>query len=173
MTRPTIIYFGPDGPKGIGKRLKVTLRMLLYSTSQQGYVLENTYIKLSRDGVTQTLSIWTHGDGPQVRGSGIYVGREGVTSYHHYLFPEHKSDYKFVPGQYIVEVYSTPVNQKSALLLSRTMLTLSEEEATAIRDRNLGVYFDWEPDVMKYHTHIDEGTLSNNAFLDRLVGKAV
>lgn len=79
MTRPTMIYFGPDGPSGQGKHLKVTLRTLLYSTAEHGRVLENMYIRLTCGGTTQNFNIWVHGDGPMVRGSGIYVGKEGTT----------------------------------------------------------------------------------------------
>jgi hypothetical protein len=46
MTKPTVIFFGPDGS---GKEHnKIFIRTLLYSTSDRGQYIENMYIKLSR-----------------------------------------------------------------------------------------------------------------------------
>lgn len=48
MTRPTVIYFGPDGgARGVNK---VFLRTILYSTGARGRIIEEMYLKLHRGG---------------------------------------------------------------------------------------------------------------------------
>lgn len=44
MTRPTIIFFGPDG--GGERHNKVFIRTLLYSTSDRGQYVQNMFIRL-------------------------------------------------------------------------------------------------------------------------------
>src|SRR3990167_5262395 len=70
MTKPTVVFFGPDGP---GASLnKIFIRTLLYSTSDKGQYIENMYIKLRRGEVIQDFNIWVYGDQNLVRGSGLF-----------------------------------------------------------------------------------------------------
>ena len=46
MTRPTLVFFGPDGNEG--GISKVVLRTLLYSTGKRGIVVEHLFIRLRR-----------------------------------------------------------------------------------------------------------------------------
>ncbi len=170
MTRPTFIYFGHDGPFRQGEQVKVTLGMLLYSTAQRGQVIESMYVRLRHEDVNQDFSIWVHGDGPLTRGSGLYLGQEGIKCAHHFLPSAQMRTYKFCLGHYTVEVWGTAVNRKRALLLSRTNLILGEEEAQAIEQRNGGVYFDWEPGLMKYQSHIEEKP-EEDEILRRLISR--
>ncbi len=60
MTRPTVVFFGPDGgEKGISK---VFLRTLLYATSKRGVVLEHLYVRLRRGETQQNFNIWVYGE---------------------------------------------------------------------------------------------------------------
>lgn len=90
MTRPTVVFFGPDGRRGDGEapRLKVFLRTLLYSTARRGQTLESMHVNLRRAESTQNFSIWVYGDDRLARGSGLYVGHDGVACNHHFLLPE-------------------------------------------------------------------------------------
>jgi hypothetical protein len=42
MTRPAVIFFGPDGPPSQGAEVKVFLRTLLYSTAKRAQIIEST-----------------------------------------------------------------------------------------------------------------------------------
>lgn len=153
MTQPTLVFFGPDGPAGDPK---VFLRTLLYSTAKRGQIVENMFVKLRRGESVQNFNIWVYGDGPVARGSGLFVGESGVTCNHHFLLPKDGTHFKFLPGDYIVETYASLVGKQDARLLNTMHLVLTEQQATAINDKNAGIYFDWGPDSRKYHSHLDE-----------------
>lgn len=57
MTRPTVIFFGPDGPPSQGAEVKIFLRTLLYSTAKRAQILENMYVTLRRRESVQTFNI--------------------------------------------------------------------------------------------------------------------
>ena len=86
MTRPAVIYFGPDGPPSQGAAVKVFLRTLLYSTAKRAQIVENMYVTLRRGESVQTLNIWVYGDSkPLLRGSGLRVSEDGFASDHHFV----------------------------------------------------------------------------------------
>lgn len=155
MTRPTVIFFGPDGPPSQGAEVKVFLRTLLYSTSKRAQILESMYVTLRRRESVQTFNIWVYGDKtPLLRGSGLRVSEDGFATNHHFVLPKDGTRFVFLPGEYVVEVWGNLVNFPRSLLLSKTHLQLSPEQSAAIAD-GCGVYFDWGPDSKSYHGHID------------------
>lgn len=143
MPRPTVIFFGPDGPPSQGAGVKVFLRTLLYSTSKRAQILESMYVTLRRRESVQTFKIWVYGEtGSLVRGSGLRISEDGFAANHHFVLPMDGTQFVFLPGDYIVEVYARLVNSAGSLLISKTGLHLSHEQAAAIAGGS-GVYFDW------------------------------
>jgi hypothetical protein len=165
MTQPTTFFFGPDGPKG---HPKVYLRTLFYSTGKRGQIVESMFVKLRRHESVQTFNIWVYGDDRLVRGSGIYVGYEGMTCNHHFLLPKDGTGYEFLPGDYTVEIYAALLHSKPKLL-SEYHLALSEQQSETIRKKGIGVFFDWGPDSSKYHAHIDDRPVKSPDDLPRFV----
>ncbi|MBN1564357.1 MAG: hypothetical protein JXA10_10995 [Anaerolineae bacterium] len=154
MTQPTVVYFGPDaGGKG---NPKVFFRSLLYSTSKRGQVVESIFVKLKRGETSQTFNIWVYGEHSLSRGSGVYVGPEGLVCNHHFLLPEDGTQFQFLPGTYLMEIYVSLVGHKGTLLLETLELVLAEQHATILKDNDAGIYFDWGPDAKKYHAHSRE-----------------
>jgi hypothetical protein len=82
MTHPTVVYFGPDS--GEGEISKIYLRSLLYSTGNRGTVIENLFVRLRRGETQQNFNIWVHGEKELVRGSGLFVGQDGIVTNHHF-----------------------------------------------------------------------------------------
>lgn len=150
MTQPTTIFFGPDNPNSP----KVYLRTLLYSTSKRGQIIESLYVKLQRGETTQTFNVWVYGDTSLARGSGLYVGEDGIACNHHFLLPEDGSRFDFLPGNYTLEVYALLVGRKRPLQLSVVNLFISEQVAKKLEDGDSGVYFDWGPDSQRYHAYV-------------------
>jgi hypothetical protein len=155
MTRPTVIFFGPDGPPSQGAGVKIYLRTMLYSTAKRAQLVESMYVRLRRGESVQTFNIWVYGEkGHLMRGSGLRVGDNGVTWDHHFVLPRDGTPFLFLPGAYTVDVYATLAGSQEPRLLSTTNLTLSEQQSTGIRNGS-GVHFDWGPDSKSYHAHID------------------
>jgi hypothetical protein len=148
MTKPTIVCFGAvsDDQKNIPK---VFLRTLLYCTAKRGIVVENMFINVCHDDSCQTFSIWAYRDKDLVRGSGVYVGMEGVALEHHF-HPLEDSNFIFSPGNYLIEVFALTVGSKRSLKLAKINLSLTDKEASLIAAREGSVWFDWEPNLKSY-----------------------
>ena len=153
MTQPTLVFFGPDGQAGDPK---VFLRTLLYSTAKRGQIIENMFVKLRRGESVQNFNIWVYGDGPVARGSGLFVAESGITCNHHFLLPKDGTQFKFLPGEYIVETHASLLGKRDSLLLNTMHLALTEQQALIMDSKGAGVFFDWGPDSRRYHSHLDE-----------------
>jgi hypothetical protein len=152
MTQPTTIYFGADASAIPSP--KVYLRTLLYSTGKRGKILESMFVKVRRGESIQTFNIWLYGEDSLARGSGLYVGENGVTCNHHFLLPADGTRFDFLAGEYKVEVYASLVAVEQPHLLYVVGLSVSEQVAAQLQDREYGVYFDWGPDSGHYHDHV-------------------
>jgi hypothetical protein len=159
MTQPATIYFGPD--PSLKNPEKVFLRTLLYSTARRGQIIDSMFVKIRRGESTQIFNIWVYGDISLVRGSGLYIGENGVVYNHHFLLPADGTKFEFLPGNYTVETYASVVNIKNPRLLSRVGLTVSDDAARQLRDdKQSGLYFDWGPDSQSYHAHVRKPLLN-------------
>jgi len=157
MTQPTVIFFGPDGgTPNRGPRPKVFLRTLLFATSKRGQLVESLHIRLSRGESKQNFNIWVYGDHDKLlRGSGLYVGENGVATNHHFLLPEDAPPFRFLAGKYQIDVLARILGRRRQRLLFSQDLEVAAEDAQALTESNAGLYFDWGPDSSKYYPHID------------------
>jgi hypothetical protein len=156
MTKPTVIFFGSDGVRMENKEhKKVFIRTLLYSTSDKGQYIQNMHIRLQRNESSQNFNVWVYGETQLVRGSGLFVGKDGVATNHHFLMPRDKSAYEFLPGDYTLEVFVETINKPSfkifeqKLSISKTLYNELGEKATG------GIFFDWAPNSQSYYPHVD------------------
>ena len=148
MTQPTTVYLGNDS---VNVRLpKIYLRTLLYSTSKKGQIIESFYVKLKRGETSQNFNIWVYGNDKLYRGSGLFVGQEGMTFNHHFLLPKDGTGFHFLPGDYILEVYCKIVDDKKQKKILNINLNLTEKESNELQNISKGLYFDWGPDSNKY-----------------------
>ena len=156
MTKPTIIFFGPDGPKYDGGFNKIYLRTLFYSTSKSGQVIESLYVSINRNESKQNFSIWIYGEkGNLKRGSGIFIPMEGVTYDHNFLLPRDGFSFDFLPGLYKLNIFAKIVGKTKADLLCSVDLDISEKQSSELKENGTGIYFDWGPDQQKYYSHIE------------------
>jgi hypothetical protein len=157
MTQPTVIFFGPDGGPGRGKKrpLKVFLRTLLFSPSRRGQTVESLHVNLQRGEYRQNFSIWVYGDGPLARGSGIFVPSGGVACNHHFLLPADGAEFKLLAGDYRLRIYAKNIDAAAARELASIRLQISDVQAEQLKDDHAGIYFDWGPDQQAYHAHVD------------------
>lgn len=153
MTQPTVIFFGPDG--GPAGENKVFLRTLLYSTSRRGQMIESMHITVRRKESQQNFSIWVYGDKQMARGSGLFVGHEGIACNHHFLLPKDGVQFAFLAGDYHLRVFAKRVADREAKQLFEVKLHVTDAHATALQNREAGIYFDWGPDQSVYHAHVE------------------
>lgn len=156
MTQPMVIYFGPDGSRyGIDPvHQKVFFRTILYSTGKRGHIVESMFIRLQRGETRQNFNIWVYGDNDLRRGSGLFVPEEGVTTNHHFLPPSDLESFRFVAGDYTLEVFASIVGVAGVQPLFAVHLEVSKDEALALSQGNAGLYFDWGPDSGRYQHKI-------------------
>jgi hypothetical protein len=154
MTRPVFVGFVWDTPGG---EPKIFLRAMLYATGKRGYVIESLYLKVHCQRIEHLFSFWTlRQDGRMTIGSGTRVGEDGVSADFHFLPPKAGHTFKFLTGEYDIAVYAIIANRNSPTLLSKLRLTLSEEQARAMRPNMMnGVFFNWQPEQGSYHSYVE------------------
>jgi hypothetical protein len=153
MTKPTVIFFGPDGPGE--KSQKVFMRTLLYSTADKGQYIENMYVRLRQGESSQNFTVWVYGDNENLsRGSGLFVDRTGIATNHHFLVPKDGTNYMFAAGEYQLEVFVELVDSLPKMIYSQ-LLRIDQSQSKRLAEDNAGMYFDWGPDSHTYHSHID------------------
>jgi|SRR5580658_7209207 hypothetical protein len=159
MTQPTVIFFGPDGPRSssLPEPQKIFLRALLFSTSKRGRIIENMYVSLSDARATQDFNVWAYGEKNElVRGSGLFFGETGVEANHHFLVPKERASFRFVAGQQQLDVYAHLLGDAKRTLLFSQTLEISYEATDAMSAAGAGLYFDWAPDKRQYVSHVDD-----------------
>ena len=148
MTRPSIIcYLGKNGED----EPKVFVRTLLYSTSERGEYIQNMFISLSREDKVQNFNIWAYDDKGLVRGSGLYVNKDGFSSYHHFLLPKNSS-WQFIEGNYKLEVFAETVDGKTNKIFEQK-INLTNEQSDYLK-QNKALYYDWAPDLEGYISNV-------------------
>jgi len=176
MTQPTVIFFGPDMPGSqIAEPLpKVYLRTLLFATAKRGRIIESLHVAIARNETHQNFNVWVYGNEKLVRGSGLFVGETGVEANHHFLVPRDASSFRFVEGQYQLEVFAHLLGDRKRIRLFAQTLTISQGIAAKLETANAGVYFDWGPDSLSYIPHVEDRppSLHPDTFLNILHGIA-
>lgn len=166
MTRPTIVFFGPDG--GGQRHNKVYIRTLLYSTADKGQYIQNMFIRLQRGESVQNFNVWVYGDKQLSRGSGLFISKNGLACNHHFLLPKDGNNYSFLSGEYLLQVYIETVNQ-SQIKIFEQKLHLTKEQEKEMLDKRAGLFFDWAPNTQNYSSHIDIKPLTEKDVADLLM----
>jgi hypothetical protein len=163
MTKPTVLFFGPDGGphNGTPAKPKIFLRSLVYSTGKRGHIIESMFVTLRRGETRQTFNIWVYDQNGLARGSGVYVGDTGVVCNHHFLLPTDGTRFEFLAGDYQVDVYAALVGRSASLHLRSVQLTISEQAGMQLKDPECGIYFDWGQDAQRYQAHVEKKVSKN------------
>ncbi|OYX48667.1 MAG: hypothetical protein B7Y90_09555 [Alphaproteobacteria bacterium 32-64-14] len=113
------------------------------------------HVRVSRNELRQTFNIWVYGDDKLTRGSGLFVGENGVSFNHHFLTPRADTDFRFVEGTYRLELFAKLLGDKASKLVFAHSLSITEGLAEALADHKSGLYFDWGAESGQYIPHID------------------
>lgn len=156
MTRPAMIVFMHDILADGEILPKIFLRTLLYTTGNKGHVIEAMYLRIHRGEGLQTFNIWGHAERNDISlGSGLRVGSDGVVYNHHFNPPKHAMAFEFLPGDYRIEIYADLADSGAHVLLSRVLLTITNEQADALKNPNSRLFYEWGPESKTYTAHVE------------------
>lgn len=154
MTQPTLIAFGYDSSNI--REPKIYLRTLIVNTAKRGRIVENIFLKVHRGESLQNFNIWVYGQKNNLsRGSGIYIGQDGIVCDHHFLLPKDCTSYEFSPGNYNIEVYFSILGVKKYFLGRTLELVLSHEHVKNIKEGKM-IFFDWAPNTKTYYASVQD-----------------
>jgi hypothetical protein len=114
------------------------------------------FVKLRRGESVQNFNIGVYGEGLLARGSGLLIIENGATFNHHFLLPKDGTSFEFLSGEYSVETYASLVGKPVPMLLNKIHLTVTEQQACAMKNGGVCLFYDWEPDSKTYHSHLDQ-----------------
>ncbi len=156
MTQPTAIFFGnTTRPRGDDPLPTVHLRTLLFATSKRGRVIESMHVSLARNETHQNFNIWVYGDEKYVRGSGLFVGENGIAANHYFFTPKDGNSFSFSAGRYRLNVYARLLGDRKQTLLFSQTLEVSQAIAAMLQEPGTSLYFDWGPDSAQYLPHVE------------------
>lgn len=156
LSRPTVLYLGSDGsPSGPNGQPKVHLKALLYCTAKRGRVIESLYVRLARNDASHIFNVWVHGEGSLVRGSGLFISDAGVGTSHHFLLPRDDTQFRYLTGRYVLELFATLAGSASPKVLFTYELELTHSDVVALQSGTAGVYFDWSPSTGRFISHVE------------------
>jgi len=157
MGRVQMVYLGLDGPGGLQRKVRVTA--FLYSTSARGHIVEGMFARLQRGDSVQAFPVWIHqsASGDVVRGGGLCVTSNGIALDHIFLSPADGTRYRFLPGDYVIELFASVVGDRRPQRLQRVELSVSQEQAERIgSDAEFDILFDWSPEARTFAASIHE-----------------
>lgn len=144
ITAPSMVVLGYDerGSRD-GFDPKVMVRCLVFSTGERGRVVETLYARLQNDTSDKVFPVWgVDADSKLVRGGGLWIGKTGVTAWHHFVAT---TDFQFQPGTYKLEVFARVHGSNHPKKLWSAVLSLPAECAPSRHDGREQVWFDREP----------------------------
>lgn len=146
LSRPTIFFFGWDNHNGEDYP-KIMFRTALFSTANKGQILEGLHLKVMLGNSKWFFPFWGYDDGSgMVRGSGIFVGREGHVAYHHFNPIAELDDFSFEPGTYQIEILANTHGSNQDFVLGSYSFDLrGGEETTNLTRHEGGILWSWSP----------------------------
>lgn len=146
LSKPTILFFGWD-TKDNEDVPKIMLRAALFSTGARGHILESLYLVVNTADGKTIFPFWGYGsESSLVRGSGLFVGPEGYSAYHHFNPLPDDNTFSYASGQCSVEVWAEVVGLKADVMLGKFGLDLPNGSvSTPLLHHEGGVLWTWSP----------------------------
>jgi hypothetical protein len=153
MTRPTLVFMAREDDG----RYKIFLRTHLFCTSQTGRVVEGMHVRLHNRTGSHIFDLWGYGETDKLSlGSGLFVGRNGVTYNHHFILRRDKHEFLFWEGDYRLEIFASLVGDRRPTKLMEINLTVdSQTAAEMVQIAQLGAFFEWDVDLGTYTVRLE------------------
>lgn len=101
------------------------------------------------------FSFWGYGDKELVRGSGLFVGENGVATNHHFNPINSEEFFSFTSGTYEIELVAKPVNKERLVSLSKVELNVPKDAFDSNISPDSAVYFNWSAEEQRYIESIE------------------
>lgn len=112
------------------------------------------FIRLQRGESYQNFNVWVYDNNGLVRGSGLFVKRDGIACNHHFLLPRDGSKYSFLSREYTLQVFVETVD-KNPIKIFEQLLSITKSQEDEMSKKKIGTYFDWAPNSQTYSSHVD------------------
>jgi hypothetical protein len=155
-TQPSFIAFRYDFVGKSQPQAKIFLRTLLFSTGKRGIVIENLFLRVKEGSRTEEFSFWGYGDKDLVRGSGMFVGENGVVTYHHFNPINSEGLFLFKQGIYELELVSKLIDRNHLVTLSKIVLDVPSGAFDTNISPDTAIYFNWSSEKQSYITSIEK-----------------
>ena len=129
------------------KRLdpKIMVRCFVFTSGERGQVIETLFARLYSKTVNELFPIWgVNADDKLVRGGGLWVGKTGVTAWHHFVAP---TNFKFEPDTYTLDVFARVHGVRHPKKLWSTVLSFPPKCAMKRHDGSEQVWFNQNPET--------------------------
>lgn len=156
MTQPSLIYLGSEQARyrHAGEAPKIYLRSTLFSSGKRGHIVESLFARLSLGDTSHSFNVWVYGENDLARGSGLFVGEQGVAYNHHFLMAPSTVNWVWLQGEYRLEVFANVIHQARTVKLLDVPLSVDSIAGAGLLQGDCGVYFDWSPDLRQYALHV-------------------
>ncbi len=161
MSVPSMVAFGYDASGQGGFDPKIMVRCLLFSTGERGHVIEMAFARLEKDGSILALNTWGIQEEKLQRGGGLFVGKHGVTAWHHFVATGN-TRFQFGAGKYGVQVLARVHGFAAPVLLWSTSLVIPDSVVPSRHDGGDQVWFDLNPDTGRFEPRLASRGLSSS-----------
>lgn len=154
MTLPSMVAFGYDA-RGAhnGFDPKIMVRCHIFSTGERGQVIEALWAQLYCQAKNEIFPVWgVNADNKLVRGGGLWVGKTGVTAWHHFVA---NTNFKFLPESYTLEVFARVHGYRHPQKLWSTTLLIPLKNSISQHDGSEQIWFDLEPKTGKFQPRLE------------------
>jgi hypothetical protein len=158
MTVPSMVVFAYDGHGDPGNLdPKVMVRTLLRSTGAQGHAIETLFLRLRHRGSEQLFPVWglATTTGNLDRGGGLFVGKTGVTGWHHFVASGDARTFQFKSGPYELDILARVDTWSRPIKLWTTQLILPDTSSPTHHDGTDQVWFDRDPESGGFQPRIE------------------
>jgi hypothetical protein len=150
-----MVAFGYDSRGQGGFDPKVMVRCLLFSTGERGHVIETLFARLTSADSKLPLNTWGILQEKLERGGGLFVGKQGVPAWHHFVASGNQSSFRFGAGKYQLEVLGRVHGFGTPLTLWSTTLVVPDSAAPLHHDGRDPVWFDLDPDSGEFVARLE------------------
>ena len=155
MTVPSMVVFAYDR-RGEPGRVdpKVMVRTLLFTTGAQGHAIETLFLRLRHDGSERVFPVWGLATDKLDAGGGLFVGKTGVTAWHHFVASEAARAFQFKPGHYELDICVRVDGRSRSAKLWTAAVSLPDTASMSCHDGSEQVWFDRNPESGDFQPRI-------------------